>query len=105
MVALALTSCASKTAEGPQVLSGVYSTDGFEYANFVPEGSDETWTVHGDMSNVVPKGNFPLRCGKATITVRGTVGPPGTYGHLGCCVRVLKVDQVLEVHDAKACPY
>ena len=101
----ALVACSSKTeAPSPQIFSGVYSTDGFEYSNFYPSESKEAWTTKGAlMWSVIPLGKFPMRCGSATVTVRGVISPPGKYGHLDCCSRELNVQEILQVRDAKAC--
>jgi len=92
-----------------------YYTSGFEVASFVPcpasalDAADGAWWLGS-----IPESNFydkyldvigPDAAEYVTVFVvwRGTVSPPGSYGHLGAYTREATVEEVIEMSLDGAC--
>jgi hypothetical protein len=91
--------CTSKAED----YSGEYVFN-WEVSAFYPDSSQEAWDVVGNVKTVsCPSSeSIPFSSGgRAEVVFRGTLGPIGTYGHLGCCSRVLTVEQVVMVSKLK----
>ena len=75
----------------------------FENAVLTPRGSTERWCVNGDMSAAEVRGkNGNPGWGTAEVTVIGKLGPKGSFGSLGSCVRELAVSKVISVRNKVA---
>ena len=98
----------SKPAPQPLVATteefrGTYS-EADESETFVPCGKKEVWWVYFSDSaratlrknNITGWGNWPMR-------VRGTLSPPGHYGHQGGYPRHLYVEQVIATGRPEGC--
>jgi len=99
VVALAAGCASSPTGD---TYSGEYFYN-FEWASFFPDGNkDERWCVEGDMARAeLPATNPSGPWGTSHVVVRGTLGPPGSYGNLGACKRILKVTELVEVSNMR----
>ncbi len=83
---------------GPvRTYSGSY-TPGWEFSDFTPRGSTETWWLSGNLQRTErfvwgyhPNGVHLF------ITVEGQLSSPGHYGHLGRFLRELRVVRVVSV--------
>jgi hypothetical protein len=95
--------CASATAcAETAVYKGNYFYN-FENSAFTPEGSTERWCIPGNMEKaMLPSKSRSGQWGTADVEVRGELGPPGRYGGLGACSRVLTVTEVLVVRNKKS---
>jgi hypothetical protein len=90
-----LGACASVPKSG-DVYTGTYFYN-FEFAILTPTGTHDRWCVDGDLSSAQLPGGW----GTADVVVQGTVGPPGHYGNLGSCQRVIRVTKILEVTNKR----
>ena len=77
---------------------------GDESNGFAPCGKSESWWVNFSDSaretlrskKITGWGHWPMR-------VRGTLSPPGHYGHLGGYPRQLHVEQVIAIGRPEGC--
>lgn len=90
-----LGACASVPKAGG-TYAGTYFYN-FEFAIFTPMGAHDRWCVDGDLSSA----EMPSGWGTADVVIQGFVGPPGHYGNLGSCQRVITVTKILEVKDKR----
>ena len=86
-----------------KIYAGLYVYD-WERSEFRPKGTTERWEVQGNLE----KARAPWKdkkalppSGQAEVVLRGTLGPEGRFGHLGCCTRILTVEEVVEVKNAR----
>lgn len=104
--ALAASGCASTTGPANGRLAGHYS-QGFEVDAFRPCGSQESWWVTDgeDLRRRYRELDVPPY-EPVYVELRGTVGPDGSWGHLGIYRRELAVTEVLVARTATAgdCP-
>jgi hypothetical protein len=74
----------------------------FENAYLTPDGKNEEWCLHGDMSRAELPAQGPSgRWGTSHLIVRGKLGPEGHFGQLGMCERVLTVTSIVKVTDMR----
>ena len=94
--ALLLVFCAgcSTIPQTSNVYSGKYFYN-FEFAYLTPDGQDTEWCIAGDMSGAQQGGHS----GTSHVVVQGNLGPPGKYGNLGACKRVLTVIKLIAVSN------
>jgi hypothetical protein len=76
---------------------------GWEFSDFTPVGTTETWWLSGNLQRIYPyeEGYHP-RGVHLFITVEGKLSSPGHYGHLGRFPRELRVTHVTSIrrlHD------
>jgi len=91
-----LSACASHPTTS--IYHGRYEYN-FEYAIFIPDGTDERWCTVGNMLKAeVPLTYGSAELGRADVVVRGKVSAKGRFGNLGSCIRQIEVDDVLEAH-------
>jgi len=81
------------SASGPQskVYRGIYAWT-YESEVLIPEGSDECWSISGDMTKAEVRSDM----GSGKIVLRGVLGPVESIESLDRCTRTIKVEQVLE---------
>ena len=89
-----LGACASVPKAGTYARTYFYN---FEFAVLTPQGTDDRWCVDGDLSAAQLPGGW----GTAEVVVQGVVGPPGHYGNLGSCQRVITVTKLLDVKNRR----
>jgi hypothetical protein len=83
---------------GPvRTYSGSY-VPGWEFSDFTPTGSTETWWLSGNLKPIYPyeEGYYPHGV-HLSITVEGQLSSPGHYGHLGRFPRELRVMRVVSI--------
>ena len=81
------------------IYEGVYFYN-FENAHFTPKGESKCWALKGDMSSAELPGKAGASpWGTADVKIRGVLGPPGHFGNLGACTRLLTVLEVIEVRN------
>jgi hypothetical protein len=100
LLATLLFAALSVAGEAPaSTYEGLYLYN-FENAHFTPKGETKCWALKGDMSSAeLPGKNGAAPWGTATVVVRGTLSPPGRFGNLGACTRLLTVLEVVEVRE------
>ncbi len=83
---------------GPvRTYSGSY-VPGWEFSDFTPTGSTETWWLSGNLQRIYPfqEGYHPHGI-HLFITVEGQLSSSGHYGHLNRFPRELRVTRVISV--------
>ena len=83
---------------GPvRTYSGSY-VPGWEFSDFTPVDSTETWWLSGNLKPIYPyeEGYHPHGV-HLFISVEGQLSSPGHYGHLGRFPRQLRVTRVISV--------
>lgn len=92
-----LGACAVTGTGGSTEYAGLYS-QGFEVDSFQPCGSPEKWWVtEGEELRERYRQAGVQPYDRVYVVVRGRVGPPGRYGHLGAYARELRVERVVEL--------
>lgn len=101
LLSLALAGACAFTGPGASTeYAGVYS-QGFEVDSFQPCGSPEQWWVtRGEELRERYRQVATRPYEEVYVVVRGRVGPPGHYGHMGAYARELSVDEVVQVRPA-----
>jgi hypothetical protein len=96
---LLLVALASAGESPASIYEGQYFYN-FENSYLTPKGETKCWAVKGDMSSAeLPSKNGSAPWGTAEVVVRGALGPPGHFGNLGACTRLLTVLEILEVRN------
>ena len=95
LLSMALSACATPL-KGGGTYAGSYFYN-FEFSYLTPNGTDERWCVNGDMSSA----ELPEGWGTSDVVVQGVIGPPGHYGNLGACQRIIKVTKVLRISNQR----
>lgn len=102
LLALALAgACATAGAGGNTEYAGLYA-QGFEVDSFRPCGSPEKWwVVQGEELRERYRQVATQPYEEVYVVVRGRVGPPGRYGHLGGYSRQLSMTEVVQVRPGR----
>lgn len=99
--ALASVAVNAQTVSKDPIYRGEYFYN-FEYSFLTPDGKNEEWCIDDDMTKaMLPAKPGRQPWGRSRVAVRGKLGPPGKYGGLGRCTRVLKVTEILEVTNMR----
>lgn len=104
LLAMSLLSCttphvpAETVTWGPvRTYSGSY-TPGWEFSDFTPVSSKETWWLSGNLERFSPlKEGYHPHGVHLFVTVEAQLSSPGQYGHLGHFPRELRVTRVISV--------
>ena len=101
VLCVSVAGCSTGVAKDP-IYSGEYFYN-FENSHLTPDGKDEAWCINaGVMSQaMLPATDVNGQWGTSRVTVRGKLGPEGSYGGLGRCKRVLDVTEIIEVKDKR----
>ena|SRR6476660_6898579 len=100
--------CAMPPPEGQPITWGPLRTysgsyvPGWEFSDFTPVGSTETWWLSGSLEPIYPyeEGYHPHGV-HLFITVEGQLSSPGHYGHLGRFPRELRVTRVVSIRKQR----
>jgi len=100
-IALLAGSC-SLIDQAPTTHRGLVSF-GFEVEGFSPCGSAESWWVTG--VPVELRQTYQAAVGfnyvPVYVVVEGTLGEPGSYGHLGAYQREIRITRLVEIDTAR----
>ena len=101
LLVAALSACSTAPTKDP-LYTGLYFYN-FENSHLTPDGKTEAWCINaGTMREAMLPATQPGGpWGTARVTVRGKLGPEGSYGGLGRCKRVLEVTEIVEVSDKR----
>lgn len=94
-------SCSTVEPKDP-LYSGEYFYN-FENSHLTLDGNDEAWCINAGLMRraMLPASDVNGQWGTTHVTVRGKLGPRGSYGGLGRCKHVLDVTEIVEVSNMR----
>ena len=95
--------CTPAPPPAPVPEQGVYAgyyRSGFELSSFRPQGSSEQWWLNTESRRLLTPVAHAAQGSWIYIAVRGSVSPPGKYGHEDAYARELVVTEVLQMRVA-----